>query len=177
MSLLVWSWPCKIVSTYVFCVMLSHSFCCGTCMCTWSVLEKSVFFCCVCYFVWPRKYFGHIMLWVCCCQSVHNIICVLVDHDQSWIIDMELRLVLILCIVARPVSKQQTPICKNECYYFSYSWTKTVPITWHLSSGNFAFWSSREPLGQIGSTLMWYSLGGLMPKCVWRHCPTSKMMP
>lgn len=128
MSLLVWSWPCKIVSTYVFCVMLSHSFCCGTCMCTWSVLEKSVFFCCVCYFVWPRKYFGHIMLWVCCCQSVHNIICVLVDHDQSWIIDMELRLVLILCIVALPVSKQQTPICKNECYYFSYSWTKTLEL-------------------------------------------------
>ena len=32
------------------------------------------------------------------------------------------------------------------------SWA--VPITWHLSSGNFAFWSSREPLGQIGSTLM-----------------------
>jgi hypothetical protein len=152
------------VSTYVFCVMLSHSFCCGTCMCTWSVLEK---------FSFtdrgairpPKEYYIKVdPIWPSgsredqnaklpedrcqvigtaqeswsknmknsnthfCILSVHNIICVLVDHDQSWIIDTELRLVLILCIVALPVSKQQMPICKNECYYFSYSWTKTLEL-------------------------------------------------
>ena len=139
---------------------------------------------CVCYFVWPWKYFGHIMLWVCCCPSVHNVFCVLVDHDQSWSNNtvhwhgIKAGINFVYCSSTR-FQTTDTNMQKWVLLFFVFldQDSRELFPSPDICPLNFAFWSSREPLGQIGSTLMWYSLGGLLPKCVRRHCPTSKMMP